>query len=62
MSEICQRIIDGFGMPVEWALRIVVPMLKVNGDVRNCSYYRIVKVFYHGMKVARKTDSWNSNC
>ena len=24
MAEICQRVLDGLGMPVEWALGIVV--------------------------------------
>ena len=27
MAEICQKILDGFGMPVEWALSIVVPII-----------------------------------
>ena len=26
MAEICHRIIDAFGMPVEWALSVVVPI------------------------------------
>ena len=38
-------------MPVELALSIVVPVLKGNGDIRNCSYYRAVKLLEHGMKV-----------
>ena len=29
MAEICQRVIDGFGMPVEWALIIVVPIFQL---------------------------------
>ena len=39
MAEICQNVLDGFGMPVEWALRIVVPIFKGNGNIRNCSCY-----------------------
>ena len=31
MAEICQSILDGFGMPVEWALSIVVAILKGRG-------------------------------
>ena len=29
MAEICQGVLDGFRMPFEWALCIVVPILKV---------------------------------
>ena len=28
MSEICRRVQDGFVMPVEWVIRIVVPIFK----------------------------------
>ena len=37
MAEVCQNVLDGFGMPVEWALCIVVPIFKGKGDIRNCS-------------------------
>ena len=33
VAEICQWVLDGFGMPVEWALSIVVPIFKWNGDI-----------------------------
>ena len=32
-------MVDGFGMPVEWALSIVVPIFKWKGNIRNCSCY-----------------------
>ena len=38
-------------MPSEWALSIVAPIFKGNGDISNCSYYRVVKLLEHGMKV-----------
>ena len=44
-------MLDGFGMPVEWALSIVVPIFKGKGDIRNCSCYRAVKLLEHCMKV-----------
>ena len=28
MAEICQNILDGFGMPAEWALSTVFPIFK----------------------------------
>ena len=37
MTEIYHRVLDGFGMLVEWALGIVVPIFKGMGDTRNCS-------------------------
>ena len=37
MAEICQKVLDGFGMTVECALGIVVPIFKGKGNIRNCS-------------------------
>ena len=31
MAEICQKVLDGFGIPAEWAISIVVPIF--NGKV-----------------------------
>ena len=39
------------GMPVVWALRIVVPIFKEKGDIRNCSCHRAVMLFENRMKV-----------
>ena len=50
MDEI-YRVLEGFGMPVEWALSIVVPIIKVKGDIRNCSCYIAVKLHEHGVKM-----------
>ena len=54
MAEICQKGLDCFGMPAEWALSIVVPITKGNGDIRNCSCNRAVKLLQHGMKVVER--------
>ena len=35
MAEICQKVINGFGMPVEWVLCIVVSIFKGKGDIMN---------------------------
>ena len=43
MTERCQRFLDGFGLPAEWSLSIVVPIFKRKGDVRNCNCYGAVK-------------------
>ena len=54
MAEICQKVLDGFRMPVEWVLSVVVPIFKGKGDIRNCSCHRTVKLLEHGMKVVER--------
>ena len=57
MVELCQKVLDIFGMPAEWALSIVV--YKGKGDIKNCSCYGVVKLLDHGMKVVeRVSDKW----
>ena len=41
-------------MPIEWALRIVVPILNGKGDIRNCSCYGAMKLLRHGLKVLER--------
>ena len=41
-------VLDGFGMPAEWALSIVVQIFKGKGDIRKCSCCRAVKLLEHG--------------
>ena len=41
-------------MPAEWALCIVVPIIKGKVDIRNCSCYEVVKLLGHGMKVVER--------
>ena len=38
-DETCLRFVDGFRIPVELALRIVVPIFKGKGDLGNWSCY-----------------------
>ena len=54
MAEICQKVLDVFGMPDELALGIVVPIFKGKGDIRNCSCYLPVKLIEHAMKVVER--------
>ena len=51
MDEICQGVLDGFGMPVEWVLSVAVPIFKGKGDIGNRSCHRAVKLLGHGVKV-----------
>ena len=54
MGEICQKVLDGLGMPAELALSIVVTIFMGKSDTRNCSCYRAVKLLEHGMKVVER--------
>ena len=54
MVEICQKVLDGFGMSAEWAPSIVVLILKGKGDIRNCSCHRDVKLLERGMKLVER--------
>ena len=54
VAVICQKVLDWFPMPAEWALSIVVPIFRGKGDTRNCSCNRTVKISAHGMKVVER--------
>ena len=34
--ELCQGVLDGRRMPDDWALSVVVPIFKEQGDTMNC--------------------------
>ena len=54
MAEICQKVLDGFGIPAERSLSIVIPIFMGKVDIRNCSCNRAVKHLEHGMKVVER--------
>ena len=54
IAEICQKVLDGFGITAEWALSIVVSIFKGKVDIRNSSCYRAVKLLEHDMKVVER--------
>ena len=56
MAETCQKVIDGFGMPTECVLSIVVPIFKGKDYIKNCSCNRVVKLLEHGMKVGERVQ------
>ena len=41
-------------MPVSWAPRIVVPIIKSEVEIKKCSCYRAVTITEHGMKMAER--------
>ena len=54
MVELCQGVLDGRGMPDEWALSVVVPIFKGKGDAMSCGAYRGVKLLELAMKIVEK--------
>ena len=54
MVELCQSMLDGRGIPGEWALSVVVPIFKGKGDAMNCGAYRGVKLLQHAMQIVEK--------
>ena len=47
MAEMCQIVLDRFGMPVFWTLGIVVSIFNGKGDIRNCSCSRGMELLEH---------------
>ena len=60
--ELCQRVLDGKGMPDEWQTSVLVPIFKGKGDVRNCNTYRGVKLLEHTMKIVEKETIFTVCC
>ena len=54
MSEMCQKVRNGFGTPAEWTPRIVDQIFKGKDDIRNCSCYRAVKLLQHSTNVVER--------
>ena len=54
MMELCQRVLDGKGMPDDWALSVVIPIFKGKGDATSCGAYRGVKLLEHAMKIVER--------
>ena len=54
MMELCQRVLDGRGMPDERKTSVIVPIFKGKGDVMSCGSYRGVKLLEHAMKIVER--------
>ena len=54
IKKLCQRVLDGKGMPEEWKTSVVVPIFKGKGDVMECGAYRVVKLLEHAMKIVER--------
>ena len=54
MVELCHGVLDGRGMPDEWALGVMVPIFKIKEDALSCEAYRRVKLLEHAMESVEK--------
>ena len=54
MKKLCQKVLDGEGMPEEWKTSVVVPIFKGKGDVMDCGAYRGVRLLEHAMKIVER--------
>ena len=54
MMELCQRVLDGRGMPDEWKTSVIVPIFKGKDVVMSCGSYRGVKLLEHAMKIVER--------
>ena len=51
LMELCQRVLDGRGMPDEWKTSVIVAIFKGKGDVMSCGSHRGVKLLKLAMKI-----------
>ena len=49
--ELCHRILDGNGMPVDRAISVEIPIFKGTEDIVNCGMHRGVRLLEHAMKI-----------
>ena len=54
MIELCQRVLDGRGMPDEWKTSVIVPIFKGKSGVTSSGSYREVKLLEHAMKIVER--------
>ena len=54
VMELCQRVLDGTGMPDEWKTSVIVPIFKGKGDVMSCGSCTGVKLLEHAMKIVER--------
>ena len=47
MMELCQRVLDGMGIPEDWKTSVVIPMFKGKGMLMSCGAYMGVKLLDH---------------
>ena len=54
MMKLCQRVLDGKGMPEDWKTSVIMSIYKRKRDVTNCNAYKGMKLLEHGMKIVER--------
>ena len=54
MVKLCQGVLDGKEMPDRWQTSVLVPIFQENGDVKNCYFYRGVKLLERAVKIVKR--------
>ena len=54
MTDVCNGLLDGHGIPEAWKFSTSIPLYKGKGDPLVCGSYRTIKLLEHGMKVAER--------
>ena len=54
MMDLCQRVLDGKGMPEDWKTSVIISISKGKGDVMSCDSYRGIKLLEHAMKIVER--------
>ena len=61
LLELCQRILNGKGVPADWATSDSIPISIGKGDIMNCGMHRGVKLLEHVIKIFLKVLEKNCN-
>ena len=52
--DLCQRVLDGRGMPGEWKTNVIVLIFKGNGNVMSCRFCSGVKLLEHAITIVKR--------
>ena len=51
LMELCERIIDGNGVPADRSMSVVIPIINGKGDSMKYGMYTGVRLLEHAMKI-----------
>ena len=54
--DLMKGIYEQEKIPTEWRDSVIIPIYKEKGDIRDCGYYRGIKLMSHTMKTGDKAD------
>ena len=54
ITELCQQVLNGKGIPDEWKTSVVIPIYKEKKGVMNYESCRGIKLLEHALKIVEK--------